>query len=246
MPIGSLVSFIHKNTWAEYTVVPKDELFILPADFPVEKAVQFALNPVTAWGLLQTANLNPGDFLLLSAGNSVVAKLITRFAILRHINVIAVVRDAAAAASLKIDGISVVDINEVNFVDRVLSLTNGKGANCALDPVGGTTGTRLMECLGLNGKLIIYGKLSPEPAQLYYPVIQYKNLTVSAFGVRGYIQGLTKTQRLEMVESLVRITGDPKFKMEIKGEFDITEYPDAIKAASAGTKDGKAIFVFNK
>jgi len=242
LPVGALVAFLHKATWAEYAVVPKDIVFVLPVDYPVEKAIQFALNPVTAWGLLQAANVHPGDYLLLSAGNSVVAHLIARFALLRRVNVIAIVRDARVIGPLKSLGVSVINSTEENLEERVQALTHGKGAQCVLDPVGGKTGTQLLSCLGVNGRFIIYGKLDPEPVQLHYPIIQYKSLTISAFGVRGYIQGLSETQRIALVKTLTGIIGDPDFKMEVTATFTMKEYKAAIQAATEGSKTGKVIF----
>jgi NADPH:quinone reductase len=244
LPIGTLVAFLNKETWAEYTVVSKDDLFVLPADFPVEKAVQFALNPVTAWGLLQQANLNPGDYLLLSAGNSVVSNLVARFAIRRNINVIATVRNTNTTQALTAIGVSVIHVKEEDIQERVNSITQGKGVNCVLDPVGGKTGSQLLECLGINGKFIIYGKLDPEPAQFYYPTIQYKNLVISAFGARGYIKGLTEKHRTEMVQSLTTIIGDPNFKMEVTATFAISEFHEAIMSLTESKSMGKVIFKF--
>lgn len=246
LPIGTLVAFLNKETWAEYTIVSKDDLFVLPAGFPVDKAVQFALNPITAWGLLQEANLNPGDYLLLSAGSSVVSNLVARFAILNNINVIATVRNNKDIQPLTAIGVHVINIEEENVEEQVHLITKDKGANCVLDPVGGKTGSKLLECLGINGKLIIYGKLDPEPAHFYYPTIQYKNLVISAFGVRGYIKKLTEKQREEMVKSLTAIIGDPDFKMDVAATFAMNEFHEAIRSVIESKRTGKVIFRFNK
>ena len=47
---GSLIAFFHRNSWAEFALVPKEEAVVLPTEFPLEKAVQFCINPFTAWG----------------------------------------------------------------------------------------------------------------------------------------------------------------------------------------------------
>ncbi len=246
LPPGTLAAFLNKETWAEYAVVPVNALFILPQDFPVDKAVQFALNPVTAWGLLQQANLKSGDYLLLSAGGSTVAKLIARLAVLRGINVIATVRNSRYKAALTAMGVSVINTETENVQQEVHRLTNGKGAACVLDPVGGETGSLLLDCLGINGKLIIYGKLDPEPALLYYPTVQYKNLTISAFGVRGYLAGLSGEQRTDMVRSLTDVIGGSVFEMEVAARFKPGNILAAVKLAKDPNVTGKVILKFTE
>lgn len=89
---GKLVSFFERNAWAEYIVAPKESIVILPDNFPIGKAVQFFLNPFTAWGLLEESKVNAGEWLLLTAANSTVSRLVIQLAKLREINVIAAVR----------------------------------------------------------------------------------------------------------------------------------------------------------
>src|SRR5689334_4918057 len=38
LPVGSLVAFLQHGAWAEYNIIPEENLFVLPADFPLEKA----------------------------------------------------------------------------------------------------------------------------------------------------------------------------------------------------------------
>ncbi|MES1249648.1 MAG: hypothetical protein ABUL46_03145, partial [Chitinophaga rupis] len=82
------------------------------------------------------------------------------------------------------------------------------------------------------------------PAQLYYPTIQYRNLVISAFGVRGFIQGLTAQQRTEMVKSLADILGDAGFKLEVAASFAMEDFREAVRTAVEGRKAGKVIFTF--
>src|SRR5258708_13379759 len=75
VPIGSLVAFFYRKTWAEYTVVPAAELAVLPGDFPIEKTAQFSLNPFTAWALLDAAQPPAGEWMLLTGPNSSVSPI---------------------------------------------------------------------------------------------------------------------------------------------------------------------------
>jgi len=244
LPVGTLVSFFSRNAWAEYVALSKDDVLVLPNDFPVEKAIQFALNPITAWGLLERADLKTGDWLLITAGNSVVSKLIIQMAKMRGINVLATVRDDKNTATLTAYGAHVINVNKDDLIEYVQQVTEGKGAHVALDAVGGKTGSDVLKCLRPGGRLIIYSRLSPDPIQLYSADVLYKNISINGFGVRAYLESKTAEQKTGIINSLVTIIGDPEFKMEVAASFPLDNYQEAIKTAVEAKKEGKVLFKF--
>jgi NADPH2:quinone reductase len=244
LPVGTLVSFFSRNAWAEYVALSKDDVLVLPDNFPVEKASQFALNPITAWGLLERADLKAGDWLLITAGNSVVSKLIIQIAKLRCINVIATVRNDKSTATLTAYGAHVINVNKDDLIEYVQQVTEGKGAHVALDAVGGKTGSDVLKCLQPGGRLIIYSRLSPDPIQLYSADVLYKNISINGFGVRAYLESKTDEQKTDIINSLVTIIGDPAFKMEVAASFPLDNYQEAIKTAVEAKKEGKVLFKF--
>ncbi|SDQ01267.1 NADPH:quinone reductase [Mucilaginibacter sp. OK268] len=244
LPVGALVSFFSRNAWAEYVALSKDDVLVLPDDFPVDKAIQFALNPITAWGLLERADLKTGDWLLITAGNSVVSKLIIQIAKLRSINVIATVRDDKNTATLTAYGAHVINVNKDDLIEYVQQVTEGKGAHVALDAVGGKTGSDVLKCLQPGGRLIIYSRLSPDPIQLYSADVLYKNISINGFGIRAYLESKTAEQKASIINSLVTIIGDPQFKMEVAASFPLDNYQEAIKTAVEAKKEGKVLFKF--
>jgi NADPH2:quinone reductase len=237
---GSLVAFFSKNAWAEYVTVPQKELFVLPDDFPTTKAVQFALNPITAWGLLEKSGLKEGDWLLLTAGNSMVSKFLIEFAKRRKINLIATVRNAKYVAPLLEKGVAVINTEKQEVLPSVKELTGGVGVDCAMDPIGGKLGSVIIEALKPNGKLIIYGKTDPEPAQFHYSAIAYNNLTIFSFGIRGYVNSLTDTAKTIIGNSVAEIIGKPEFDMGPSISYPICDFQSALKAIQT-LAEGKVI-----
>ncbi|MGF7043020.1 hypothetical protein [Mucilaginibacter lappiensis] len=79
MEIGTMVAFFSKNAWAEYASIPQEDVIVLPRGGAFDKASQVAVSPITAWGLLERADVKAGDWLLLTAGNSIVSKLLIQF-----------------------------------------------------------------------------------------------------------------------------------------------------------------------
>ena len=239
---GTLVAFLYKNAWAEYVIVPEKELFVLPEDFPVEKAIQFVLNPATAWGLIHRAGLQAGDWLLLSAGNSSVSSIITQIARTRGIQVISIVRSAEYGSRLKALGAAaVINSSNESIIERVQQLTGGKGATAAIDAVGGDTGTQMTQALSVNGRQIAYGVLSPEPVQVHNSLFVYRNISYSGFGIRGLLESLSAKEKKEMAASLIDLLISPDFKMDISASFRLDEFQSAFQLYASGAENGKII-----
>ncbi|HTJ11925.1 MAG TPA: zinc-dependent alcohol dehydrogenase family protein [Dinghuibacter sp.] len=212
LPNGTLVSFFYKNTWAEYVVVPVTALYTLPVDFPIEKAAQFALNPFTAWGLLERAAVPAGSWLGLSAGNSAVSHITAQLAALRGIRTVSLTRhdtDGAAA--------------------RIMDLTGGAGLAAVLDSVGGPIGSALLGCLAPRGRFIVYGSASPEPLQVPNTAIVYKFVEISGFGVRAYMDGKTPSERQTIAGELIQIIGADSFSMPVAATFPLEGFRDALQ-----------------
>jgi len=239
---GTLVAFLYKNAWAEYVIVPEKELFVLPENFPVEKAIQFVLNPATAWGLIHRAGLQAGDWLLLSAGNSSVSSIITQIASTRGIQVISIVRSGEYGSRLKALGAAaVINSSNESIIERVQQLTGGKGATAAIDAVGGDTGTQMTQALSVNGRQIAYGVLSPEPVQVHNSLFVYRNISFSGFGIRGLLESLSVKEKQEMTAALIDLLTSPDFKMDISASFKLNEFQAAFQLYASGSENGKII-----
>ena len=240
---GKLVSFFERNAWAEYIVVPKESIVILPDNFPIDKAVQFYLNPFTAWGLLEESKMVAGEWLLVTAANSAVSRLVIQLAKLRGINVIAAVRDGKQANELTALGAdAVILIEGEQFSEQINAITSGMGVHAALDAVGGTAGTKILQNMAVNGRVIIYGLLSNEPVQFFNSQIIYKNLEIKGFGIRGFLQNQSKVQRNEMVQTLIEEIAKPSFELPVAGAFSLERFKEALTANDQRDKKGKIIF----
>ncbi len=239
---GTLAAFTSRKSWAEYIVLSEKEIVVLPDNFPIEKAAQFCLNPFTAWGLLDELNLKEGDWILITAGNSTVSKIIIQLAKLSNINVISVIRDMNQADELKSLGANaVLKMEEDDFIEKVNDITNGNGINGALDAVGGKIGTMILQSMAQFGRIIIYGLLNEEPAQYHNSQIVFKNLLIKGFGVRTYLQNQTDEQREEMIKTLIKEIGKDSFQLPVEKTLRFDQFKEALQADSRKNKKGKVI-----
>ena len=68
LAVGSLVALPFGGTWSERVVLPASAVLTLPSNCDLYQGSMFALNPVTALGLLD--GLREGEWLIHNAANS--------------------------------------------------------------------------------------------------------------------------------------------------------------------------------
>src|SRR5258708_16455279 len=243
VPIGSLVAFFYRKTWAEYTVVPAAELAVLPGDFPIEKAAQFSLNPFTAWGLLDAAQPAAGEWMLLTGANSSVSQILIQLAKQRSVRIIALVRDRAQAPGLRPLGADeVFDIEDIQLSNRIHKLPHGKGFNVALDAIGGSIGTKIFGNIAPFGRFVMYGSVQNEPAQYFNAQIVSTNLITKGFGIRAYLTQQTRTQRSTMIQEMIETIGKPSFQLPVANTYTLGQYQAALKENGLSGRPGKILF----
>ena len=241
-PINTLVAFRHKNAWAEYVNVPKNKIISLPANMPVEKAAQLSLNPLTAWALLDDLNAAAGEWVLLSAGNSAVSKLLIQFAKSRQLKTIAIVREADQYNELiRLGASAVVRSNDDNLERQIIELVNNEKIAGFLDAVGGELASRIIEFISANSIVIHYGLFSDQPVMYQNAKVIFKNLVIKGFGIDSWI--ITKTAgEIEIVwRRIIAELMNPNFIMEVAGKYSLEEFKEAI-SENKTAKSGKVLF----
>ncbi len=246
-PVGSLVSFRHKNVWAEQVNVPKEKLILLPANFPIEKAAQLWLNPLTAWALIEKSEAKPGEWIIISAGASTVSKLIIQFARQKGIKTIVVVRDNKQTDELKSLGANVVitDTNLDEIANRITAEINNEFVKCFVDAVGGELTTKIIPTLSTNGKIICYGLLSSNNVSFHNSTVIFKLLSITGFGIDNWIANKSEIELNVIWEQIIKQVGNNNFKMNVAETFPLTDHKNAITKSKTKT-NGKILFYINQ
>lgn len=248
LQIGDLVSFRHKCAWAEYVILPLDKIISLPKNFPLDKACQMSLNPITAYALLEESKLKRNDWLLITAGNSAIAKIIVQLAKLKSINTILVVRklnETDRDELKKIGANAVFDTDTDNLLESIAVLTNSKGINCIMDAVGGNTTTQLITSMASGGSILSYGLLSKESVYFHNSDIIFKNISIKGFGVDNWLNSTRKTKLRKMYSYLIETIQQSEFKMPSVKKYKLTDFKTALKNYSTHV-NGKLVFLPNE
>ena len=226
--IGQHIAFRAKGTWAEKINLPDGSFRIVPKEIPFEIACQLSLNSFTAFALLELSDLTANQWLLLTAANSSVCKQIIQLAKAKKIKIIALVRKEEHKSDLFNLGADIVlNYEAENVEEQVIGITKN-GANAILDSVGGSLGTLMMNVAAPFGKIIIYGRLSPDETSFSYGTVIYKNLKIEGFGIDHWLNSKSKDELNLIWQELTTAITNNTLKLQSDKLFDLKDFKDAI------------------
>ncbi|WP_160109506.1 zinc-dependent alcohol dehydrogenase family protein [Pseudomonas izuensis] len=171
------------GTYGELANVPAHLTVKHPQNLSFEQAAASWMQYVTAWGaLVEQARLGKGDVVLVTAASSSVGLAAFQIAKMVGATAIGITRTRAKKQALLDAGAAhVIVSDEEDMVERVMALTDGKGARVVFDPVGGPSFEPLTQSMAKGGILLEYGALSPEPTPFPLFTVLGKCLTLKGY-----------------------------------------------------------------
>jgi len=142
---------------ADRVVVPAAFVFRCPPNIDAATAAAIPVNYLTAWiALYRFGNLAPGETVLVHGAAGGVGIAATQLARLRGATVIGTA-SASKHAAIREQGVAHPLDYHGSIVAEVRRITNGRGADVILDPVGGRSFADSYRLLAPLGRLVVYG-----------------------------------------------------------------------------------------
>lgn len=237
---GTRVAFRAPGAWAERAVAPRERLYPIPDDVAADAGSEFPVNPITAWGLLDVARANPGDWILLTAAASSVAALVAELADARGIRVIGVARPASLAElAPAVQGLAE---EPAHLAARVREVTGGQGVAALIDCVGGPLVPALFPALRPGAAVVTYGTLSAEPMMIKNADLVYGNLRWFGFGIDRWLSELAPAAHARMVDELWDGIRRQRLRLPLQARLPLRAFGDGLRMAVAGGR-GKVHFI---
>lgn len=184
--------------YAQKVVIPAGMAIAIPEHLSFEEAAAIPEVYLTAYlNLFVLGNLSAGDHVLIHAAASGVGTAAIQLA--REAGAIPI---ATAGSKRKLDicealgAKCLINYNEEDFSERVLSFTNNQGADVILDPIGASYWGQNDRCISLNGRWILIGVMGG------YRVDQFN---IQSF-MRRRIQLIFSTLRSRSEENKIKLT----------------------------------------
>ena len=237
---------------AEYALVKADACAAAPHGLSDEDvaAIPIAYGS-SELGLARRARLQAGEVLVVAGAGGGVGLTAVELGALMGARVIAVARGESKGHAAQDKGADVVldpddfDLETPELRDRILELTDGRGADVIFDPVGGALGTALMRASAFEARYMPIGYASGDVPPLKANHLLVKNIDVVGFWWGAYFDRAPEV----MVESLSRLfdwAADGKITPLISDVYPLEHAVEALGLLEKRLATGKVVVQIGK
>jgi synaptic vesicle membrane protein VAT-1 len=153
----AVTAFTHFQAYAEWVSVPARHAYRLPQGMTFEDGAAIPVNYLTAYHSMFTmGNLQPGDRLLIHGAAGGVGIAAVQLARARGLVVFGTAGPTKQEYLRKIGVDHAIDYQKSDFVNVVHKFAPD-GIEMVMDPIGGKSFSRSLECLGPMGRLVVCG-----------------------------------------------------------------------------------------
>ena len=235
------VASVH-GTWAEYFVAPANGLMPLPEAISDTLGAQLVAMPFSAISLLETLNVAEGDWIVQTAANGAVGKIMAVLAKSRGVKLLNLVRRPEAVDELKAMGMEhVLSTSDEGWKQAAKAIIGEEGARAAIDSVGGSIATDLTEFLGDEGQLVIFGTATGTPLTLNSGLMIFKHLTVKGFWASKVGAEMGIESRTRLMTELVGLALSGELALADGGIYPLEDVTAAMIAAATPGRLGKVM-----
>ncbi len=229
------------GTYGELVLVPVHAVVKHPASLSFAEAASIWMMFVTAYGaLIEDAKIGPGDVVLIPAASSSVGLAAIQIANYAGATPIALTRSSAKRQKLLDAGAAhVIATTEVDLVQEVMRLTDGKGARIAFDPVGGPDLAQLIAALTFQGTIYLYGALAEAATTL--PVLQMIAKMPIVKGQSIWFTSGDETRRKAAVDYVLKGIAAGALKPVIDRRFAFDEMVEVHRYLETNGQFGKIV-----
>ena len=237
--VGKKVAVLNRDrgNWSEKTVTSAKQVVPIPRLMPEDQAAMSFVNPVTAYVLVrEILKIPAGGWLVQTAGNSSLGKMIIRLGVLFDFKTISIIRREEDIEKLKFIGaheLVVFDLERdppEKLAERIQTITSG-GITYGIDSVGGELGSTLIRSLGVDGRLIVFGSLSGEDVRFSSRSLISTGGRIEGFWLGKYMQELSLLKKMSLIRKTSKFVVDGTLSTDDAVEFSLDQIKEAVRAS---------------
>ena len=228
-------------TWSERVLAPAKGLFIVPGSIDARTASMLNINPTTAVLLLsEFVTLKPGEWIVINAANSQIARCLAAIAKSRGLKIAGIVRRPELIPEVEKLGVDFVGVESAGLSKQIQIATGGMPIRLGLDAIGGPATATLASILSPEAHLVVYAWLSGSPIQIPQGDLIVKKLNVHGFWM--YYEEYLPKIRAALTEA-AKVVASGKLTLPITKTYKPPQIKEAIEHAERG---GKVLLDFDQ
>jgi putative PIG3 family NAD(P)H quinone oxidoreductase len=229
--------------YAEQVAVPATQLLPVPSGVSVVDAAALPEVVSTVWSnVFMTANLRPGQTVLIHGGSSGIGTMAIQLAraVGARIAVTAGTADKLEACQA-LGAEILINYREQDFVKVLTDQTQGRGADVILDNIGAKYLAGNVSVLAVNGRLVIIGLQGGVKAELDINTLLRKCAAVIATSLRGRPSAEKAAIVAAVREHVWPLVESGLVKPVVHRTFPLARAADAHRELESSTNIGKVL-----
>jgi NADPH2:quinone reductase len=223
-------------------IVPASGPLKLPDAMSFDEASVFRVSYATAYyALVQRGELKAGEtVLVLGAGGAVGVAAIQVAKALGARVIGAASSEAKRALALRAGADAAVDNRAADYRDRLKALTDNKGVDVVVDPVGGPATEPAFRALAWKGRHLVIGFAAGEIPKLPVNLALLKGADLRGVDIRQF--GIFEPeQSAKNVDAVVELHARGLLRPQIARTYPFEQFAEAMQAAASGEVAGRII-----
>jgi NADPH:quinone reductase len=238
---GGDLGVSRNGTHAEYVAIPREAVAPRPKNLSAEEAAAVGVPFLTAFSaLVRRGQLKKSEWVIISGAAGSVGQAAIQIASAEGARIVALIRDASerwVSNSGQVQAVAQSDQGDLNRVVR--EATNGKGADLALNVVGGSIFGNILEALGVGGRQVVISAAGGREFTLDLMTLYRNQFTLMGLDT----QKLDATMCAGILRELTPLFESGKLKPPaIQGKYQLAQARQAYGSVASG-KGGKVVFV---
>ncbi|WP_345771569.1 NADPH:quinone oxidoreductase family protein [Geodermatophilus sabuli] len=174
-----------RGTWQQVVAAPSERVLPLPDGISDDAAAGFPLNHLTCWfALRRRARVETGESVLVHGASGGVGQAALALCRALGLPSIAIVRDPGRPLPVPADHVVGAD----GWREAVRELTDGRGVDVVLDPVGGERFPDTLRSLAPEGRVVVLGFVGGDIPTVRVNRLLLANTAVLGAGLAEYLR----------------------------------------------------------
>lgn len=234
-----------EGTWQELVRTSAEYAVPIPDSIDHFTASQMYINPITAWvTCTEVLKLNSNDVLLVNACGSSIGHIFAQLSKILGFRLIAVTRNNKHTEDLLQLGASyVINTSKDPLYSTIMALTNGIGADAAIDCVGGSSGNDLAFCVHPNGNFLSIGLLSGIQVN-WAEIVNKAKVNANMFHLRNWNKNVPTKKWHDTFSHLIRLLDQRKLHFKkVDSMYDLLDIKTAIDVVESSKERKGKVFL---